>query len=559
MFKKTVYRQGILFFSFIVFALSVNGHTYKIDSLTKMVDGAAQQYSQVHGGDTLLVSSGKRDFLLIRNIAGEPGLPVMIINSDGEVIIDTEHYFGILMENCRYIHLTGTGSPGFFYGFSIQRVANGACLSISKMSTDVEIDHIHLENSPIGGLYSKTDPDCSFMNTREKFVQKQTLIHDNYIAHVGNEGMYVGSTKYFGQHVNCNGKDTLLMPSLLDGVRIYNNIIEYTGWDGIQVSSASSDCRIFDNIIRYDSQAGVFGQMSGIIIGGGSKCDCYNNFIYQGMGDGIESHGLGGYRIFNNIIVEAGYNYFPDNLQKMKYGIMVTDISVQTDSSFGIMYNDIIKPKSDGIRFLSVLSKNNQVYNNAIINPGNYDYYQNGGTNFRGKDSYIMVPDPASQLILHNNFLSRSFSEAGFAGTDFLLLPDSPLIDAGYLPDSSITSDIYHHIRPYGKGTDIGAVEFDTTAHEHPGIIPFLTLDQHPFPDPVKTKITIRFTLGTPTDVVFSIYNVRGLVIYQEEKPGLLAGSNAVIATVDEFPAGIYLFSLRSGKMVVTGKFIRTQ
>jgi hypothetical protein len=103
--------------------------------------------------------------------------------------------------------------------------------------------------------------------------------------------LYIGNSKYFGQVVNCNGVDTLLLPSLLNGVKIYNNIISYSGWDGIQVSSASSNCQIYDNLIMFDSQDEYFAQMSGILLGGGSKCDCFNNYITDGKGNGIESHG----------------------------------------------------------------------------------------------------------------------------------------------------------------------------------------------------------------------------------------------------------------------------
>ena len=88
--------------------------------------------------------------------------------------------------------------------------------------------------------------------------------------------MYIGSSFYSGETINCNGKDTVVMPSVLMGVRVYNNIVKYSGWDGIQVGSAVSDCRIFNNLVMFDSQAAVYGQMSGFLIGGRSKCDCYN-------------------------------------------------------------------------------------------------------------------------------------------------------------------------------------------------------------------------------------------------------------------------------------------
>lgn len=46
--------------------------------------------------------------------------------------------------------------------------------------------------------------------------------------------------------------------------------------------------------------------MEGIIIGGGTKCKCYNNIIKDGKGSGINVFGLGDIYIFNNLIVNMG-------------------------------------------------------------------------------------------------------------------------------------------------------------------------------------------------------------------------------------------------------------
>jgi len=312
----------ILFYSLVNISVVFGqnkGYVIGVDKL--FVDAKDPLFSQVKPGDTLYFSAGSRQYINVSNFQGSSLKPIVIINKGGEVSIDTDHYYGITIQNCRYIKFTGTGSPGQFYGFKIKKVSKGAGLSMGYLSSDVEIDHVSIENTLIGGLYAKTDPDCSPSTTRGAFTQYNTIIHDNYIANTGDEGMYIGSTKYFGQTVNCNGKDTLVMPSLLDGVKIYNNIVKYTGWDGIQVSSASKNCQIYGNSISYDSMAKDDTQMSGILIGGGTKCDCFNNYIYHGTGDGIDCLGLGGTRIFNNIIVEPGLNLYTNDPTKMKQGI----------------------------------------------------------------------------------------------------------------------------------------------------------------------------------------------------------------------------------------------
>ncbi len=431
-----------------------------------LIDAKSKSYQSVKPGDTLLFEGGKKNYLLIRNLMGSAEKPVVMINKAGPVIIDTDNYYGISIQNCRFIKLTGTGDPGQQYGFQVKRVSHGAGMGIGKLSSDFEIDHVSIENCSIGGIYAKTDPDCSLTSLRGTFTQYNTIIHDNYISNVGNEGMYIGSTKFKGQKVKCNGKDTILLPSLLDGVKVYNNIVKYAGWDGIQVSSAYKGCQIYNNTVLYDSQAEEKDQMSGIIMGGGTRADCFNNFISQGKGDGIECHGHGGCRIFNNIIVDAGRSFASSDPTQMKHGMLFTDVSVEQDSSFYILNNDIINPKSDGIRFSSVKSRNNIISSNVILNPGTYDYYQNGNTSHKGKDSYIMFPDSRAEVILRNNFLARNADSAKFVSTkmltanDFNLEAGSPMIDNAEV-DNSVNSDFSGTLRPIGEKSDIGAFEFN--------------------------------------------------------------------------------------------------
>jgi len=507
-------------------------------------------------GDTLFFQAGTRDYLLIRNFRGEQGKPLVFINLDDVVNINTDHHFGISMVNCRYIKFTGTGSGNNFYGFRISRVAGGGAIGVTGMSSDVEIDHFFIENVPIGGIYAKTDPDCSFTNTRDKFTQYNTLIHDNRIENVGNEGMYIGSTKYFGQVVDCNGVDTLLLPSLLDGVRIYNNIISYTGWDGIQVSSAFSNCQIYDNLITYDSQDEHFGQASGIIIGGGSRCDCFNNYISDGKGDGIESHGLGDYSIFNNIIVNAGKSYFPLDSAKMKYGIYVTDVSAITGESFNILFNDIINPKSDGIRFSSINSRNSILASNIIINPGNYDYYEHSHTGFHGEDAYIMIPDDSAEVVLKSNYTARNSDHAGLA-PNYTLLPGSPLINSGYGDNLGIFFDFYRHDRPFDGAFDIGAHEFNPAylalSEIQTSTAPMIKV----YPNPVTDSFVLLFNLDVAAPVRLKIYNLQGNLEKLIDYGMLPAGLHLKKVQADALPNGIHLFTFFTLKNSQSGRFIK--
>ena len=98
------------------------------------------------------------------------------------------------------------------------------------------------------------------------------------------------------------------------------------------------------------------------------------------------------------------------------------------DSSIYIQNNIIINPKSDGVRFFSVISKNNLIASNVIINPGNFDFYENGNTRFNGNDAYVMIPNLDTDLQLKNNYFRRDIT-AAMLDDNYFPLAGSPLID----------------------------------------------------------------------------------------------------------------------------------
>jgi hypothetical protein len=555
-FSKRIFIVTILFLAIPVIHLKAQNRTWLIDTLNQYVLAQNQPFN-IQPGDTVFIQAGRRSRLQIKNIAGTALKPVIIINKGGVVTISTENQYGISLHNCRYFKLTGTGDKNSFYGIQIKRVALGAGLGIGMLSSDYEIDHISIENCYSAGIYAKSDPDCNFTSTRENFTQYNTSIHDCYVDNVAFEGMYIGNTTYNGQTVNCNGKDTLLLPSLLKGVRVYNNIIKYSGWDGIQVSSASEDCQIYNNLILYDSQAEYNFQMSGILLGGGSKCDCYNNYISHGKGEGIESHGLGGNRIFNNIIVDPGRNYLPLDPSKMKHGIFVSDASTLNDSSYFIMFNTIVNPKSDGIRFQSVKSKKSVIASNLIVNPGNFDLYENDNTSLKGQDSYIMLPSSTSDVLIRNNYLTRNISDAMVADSTFAILSGSPLINAAYSNSMGINFDFANFRRPTGLSSDIGAMEFN------PEIVAIFNTDSDiiakvlAYPNPVKSILNIKYPSKLPSPLLLNIYSVQGTIVLQEKYESLAGEEGKIVANVGTLNEGIYFYSIKSGREILSGKFLR--
>jgi hypothetical protein len=542
--KNLTFYLSIFILSLIF--IQVKGQTpqFLIDIGNNLAEGDNAPFNAVHPGDTVFIQSGTRGYLRIRDFNGDSDHPVIFMNYGGVVTLNTSYNYGIAISNCSYVRLTGTGDPSNFYGIDIQHVGNGAGVSFGELSTDFEMDHVKISDDPIAGLYAKTDPDCSFTSTRNNFTQYDTRIHDNYIENTGNEGLYIGSSFYGGETFNCNGKDTVLFPSILSGVRVYNNIVHSSGWDGIQVSSASEDCQVYNNIIMYDSQAGVSSQMSGILLGGGSKCDCYNNNISEGKGDGIEDHGLGGNSIYNNLIVDAGRTYYPGDLSKKKFGMYISD-----GSSFHILFNDIINPKCDGIRFASANSTNNLIVSNAIINPGDFI--------LEGNEAYVEIEDPSSDVQLSNNYFRVDTLNAGFVNGSYELKAGSPLIDAGYYSGEGISFDFLNNPRPQGNGFDIGAYEFVTlpTGIQSVGSGRNALL----YPNPARFQVKIEYTFSGNSDVQLDIYNLQGSRIFSSVQSDVPAGGHLLTVDVGTLLPGLYMYDLRLGNELVTGKFIKTE
>ena len=151
--------------------------------------------------------------------------------------------------------------------------------------------------------------------------------------------MYIG-------HTSPNGWNGMLPPRL-HAVKIYDNIVDNTGWDGIQLSNAREDAEIYNNYVSNYGTDNDNYQRAGIILGGNTQGDVYNNTIRYGTGNGIEIFGYGECSVIDNILDRAGSipgqdsMYFNDNA-----------ITVETNPGLELTVEDnyIIEPIAYAIR-----------------------------------------------------------------------------------------------------------------------------------------------------------------------------------------------------------------
>jgi parallel beta-helix repeat protein len=374
-------------------------------------------------GDRILISAGNRGPLTIRGLRGEPGNPIVIVNSGGRVNIDAT-WTGVSLSNCKHIKLTGNGIEGITYGFLISDGYNLGVRAGDK-TDEIEIEYVEITKVKIG-ISAQTVRDINGDPVGREWTQYNTTIHHCYIHDVEGEGMYIGGSYY---------KEGTT--PLLKGVYIYNNILKNVGFDGIQISSATKNVEVHHNTItdvgmskEGNPPRGANGQ-DGIFIGEGTVGSYYNNRIVNSGQDGIVATGLGQYDFYNNIIINTGLGQFGGK-----------GIAMFTGKNFTIRNNTIIKAKKYGI---CIMGTSGTIFDNIISDSG--------------IAAITATSLPAENI--HNNetgsVAKQQFSNA--ATGDYTLTESSPARDTGS-PSGYASFDYGDVPRPQGKDPDKGAFEY---------------------------------------------------------------------------------------------------
>ena len=403
----------------------------------------------VQPGDVICLQAGKYEYLNLYNFRGTAEQPLTFINCGGQVEIGGyQWHYGFVMNNNQHFRLTGTGDTDYEYGIRIDGIKDNASgFAISTYSSDFEIDHLEISNTGFAGMHIVMKPTCDPASQKGNYVMRNINIHDNYVHDTHGEGLYIGHSKYTGTTVTCDGEKKTVYPHTVEGIRVHNNTIERTGWDGFQVSCAVKDCEIYRNTVKDYGRENKSSQRAGIVIGGGSTGRLYDNLIYRGTGGGIHVFGIGDNLIYNNIIVEAGED-----------GVFIGDKTTEAGRSYSVLNNTIVSPGRDGIRMYNKTSSRNQFLNNLIVNPGSYNDYS------KSSKAFVYLNSSEIDVTIDNNVFKTDVSEMSFvdpAQQDFRLQETSPAIDAGAdVVSFGFDKDYNGLIRRVGSGVDAGACEY---------------------------------------------------------------------------------------------------
>jgi hypothetical protein len=421
-------------------SLTTCGCTYTVPSNTWLVDGKALA---IKPGAVICLKAGNiYKSIVFRNIVGTADAPITIKNCGGTVTLNGSGAGCTLKtELSKFFRITG--GEGSTYGIKLYSGKQG--MQLVNLSTNFEIDHIEIANSGFAGIMAKTDPTCNDATNRGYFVMRDVSFHHNYIHHTGGEGFYVGHTFYNnGLKLSCGTR----YPHTLEGVKIYNNIVKYSGWEAIQVGSAPKGVEVYNNRIENYGVQNVAYQNNGVQFGEGTPATFHNNYINKGPGTGLIIIGNAENFAYNNIIVNAGGD-----------GIFC-DERTSTGAGFRFINNTIINPGKNGITLYAEFLTN-IVQNNIIVNPGNYSKLVYPRT---GNDAYVYYLSKTMKVTNTNNLRTRNIADAKFVNAgafNYALTSTSPGINKGAnISSYSITTD--YALLPRLKGTtyDIGAYEY---------------------------------------------------------------------------------------------------
>ena len=484
-------------------------------------------------GDTVYIEPGHRDRLRLYNIHGDSLNYVVFINNGGLVEISTNtFYFGFQVMNCSYFRLTGTGSRSLTYGIKIGHTPIGASgLTLDGQSTNYEVDHIESCNSGFAGIWANPKPDCNENFNRPYFTRRNTIFHDNYVHNTYGEAFYIGHSYYTGYTITCDSVKKTVYPAEIHGLKVYNNVVDSSGWDGIQVGCATIGCEIYGNKISNYGVQNTKCQNFGIILGGGTGGDCHDNLIMNGTCTGINVFGIGGNKIYNNIIVNPGHAMNDSMVTTNAFGIFCDDRSTIVGSSFYFLNNTIISPKGDGIRIYSDLSKHNMICNNIILNPGSYGTY---GRWVDPNKSFVFSY-PNVDVTISNNYFSNTIS----SGVDYTN-PDEvynycknlPVIDKGIdISNYGINTDFIQNSRIINGISDIGAFEYpdSTMQRQNSKSIKVFSKD-------LSGKLNINSEKKERIKKV-SIYELSGQLIYTSTT----GNEEITVTSNNKLSKGIYL------------------
>ncbi|RPE08354.1 T9SS C-terminal target domain-containing protein [Chitinophaga lutea] len=489
-------------------------------------------------GDIIEVPAGDYAFLYLGNIKGTAESPVQVINVGGQVRLGVNNKASaggtvLAVSTCSNLEISGSGTPGVEYGFDINgRNTTGGTLTgiyLGQGSTDVDVHHINIHDVS-SFIVAKTTQSCNNPQWLDgAFTMRNVKIHKIRGRNAAYEGFYIGNTNYLYTPGGCPEMRSHWLENLL----VYDNDLETMGQDGIQISLARGpNNKVYGNRLVGYGKLRNDAHGYGILCGGGSSLEIYNNNIYDGYFAAVTIFGSGLSKVYNNLIrnieVEEGvsaYDKIPSGVEPGLFG-----------PALAYVYNNTIintNRNQDAIKiYASLTTVPHQVYNNLmIVNGTAYDTPEKG--------IYARGAQPV--LIQNgNNLQMADINAAGFvnvAGSDFHLTATSTSVDKGRdMPE--LTFDLDNYARPSNGKYDIGAYEYRSTP---PNVAPAANAGGDQTVLLPATTATLDGSASRDSDGTIASYNWAKV---SGPAGGNLSDAAAIKPTLSALQAGTYVFEL---------------
>ncbi|HEX2535337.1 MAG TPA: carbohydrate-binding protein [Chitinophagaceae bacterium] len=253
--------------------------------------------STLKPGDTVNIPAGTYSLIAMGAFRGTSALPIVIRNSGGLVTTKEIRVYN----DARYFRFTGTGLPSVKYGFKVNGTGNSG-FSANK-ATNFEVSNIEV-TGPQVGIFIKRNVDVNDPQSYSpNYLFDSIRVLNNYLHDIRGEGMYLG---FSGSATYQSGMTYI--PVRMNNLEVaYNNVVN-CDWDAIQVSNARGNTKIHHNTVTNFGRINMSSQQAGILLGGNTQGDVYDNVVKTGTGNGIQIFGYGTIRVYNNTVESTGRN-----------------------------------------------------------------------------------------------------------------------------------------------------------------------------------------------------------------------------------------------------------
>ena len=448
------------------FALPKVGQTadHSIGAETPTINCAAMN---IQPGDTVTLAGGTRGNLAIRSCKGTASNKITFRNdpnSDTRTVIQAQGdkgFRGVDCLDCEHVVIDGLGkwqgAPTGVCGIErstrtegrtqcgirvIRTTGNPTTLfafrGTSKNITvrGVEIDGSEQNSGGAGiGMYinDRNYDNVSGGEWRENFLVENVYFHDTF-----HEGIYAGPN--YGHRDSAGDLN-------LRNIEFAYNLVEDTGWGGLQIKSAVQGSNSIHHNHFYragwiaaqnnDTGHGICTQMDGTTgaIHDNYFEDCGGFAIGYRMQYLPASFGDLDCKIFNNVIVGSG-----DILTAQGIGVWRPSSS-QASPKCQIVNNTIVDTNGSGIGVSSSIN-GVTIRDNIVVGSTKSDITAPSGNS---------VSENLTGPVINARFINP-------AARDFRLRTDSPAVDSGSSV-SFVTEDYLDVPRPIAGQTDKGAFE----------------------------------------------------------------------------------------------------